>query len=773
MTKATVRKANNPLILGDIFDTFSAHVGDMATYNAFVVPLSDAMKWYNFRSKGGDDGSVPFSVKQSIERIVGKQGQRYFMNLIKDINGVNSGSYNLGISDAMLRNAKTAAVGFNVRVVLQQPTAYFRAAAEISPKYLTAAVFSKNGFEKALQYCQIAQWKAWGYYDMNIGRSMKDVIIGYESGIEKIRNASMWAAGKADERTWGTLWNACELEIKAKNKALTPGTEAFNKAVGARLSEIIDRTQVVDTVFHRSQFMRSKNGLTQLYTSFMSEPTKSYNMLRNAVVAVARDKNKASVARLARTVSTYIVTSIATAAAAAIADAFRDDDDEKKWIEKYFDTFMDNALDNLNPFNLIPIAKDIVSMLDGFNPSRLDMQGLSKLVSVGRAWEKYLTGESKWPLYKLIYKTAEAASYVTGIPVGNLMRSFNSLYNTFIDSTLMWDTSTRTKAAFKNALLSEDDEAAEAAIADYIKQANADYQKKYAKDMPEIKSKAKVNSWVKDIVKDCYTAGELTKKQAENALREYGGVDDSKAMYGMFDSWDFENAKDDLDDSDYPGIYDDMFSAMRSGSSISSYVDELTANGYEEDSVSSTVRQRIREWYQDKAEDGRSRISKDQAKTMLKKYSDLDDDEVSALVEKWTCYVVTGIDYDGIADAFQSDKITANRAKDMMMKYGGLSSYEASIRVSAFEFRKNNPEFKDAKEETIAKYTEYCEPYGVTPNEYFSFRDSLPKYDSDGNGSFKQSEVEDALRAMPGLTDAKRAQMWQSVNKKWKNNPFR
>lgn len=207
---------------------------------------------------------------------------------------------------------------------------------------------------------------------------------------------------------------------------------------------------------------------------------------------------------------------------------------------------------------------------------------------------------------------------------------------------------------------------------------------------------------------------------------------------------------------------------------------------------------------------------------MLKKYSDLDDDEVSALVEQWTCYVVTGIDYDGIADAYQSGKITesrakellirygddsnddasskvkrwkcfvdtgidyddinkeynnggitASRAKDMLMKYGGLSSDEASVRVSAFEFRKNNPEFKGAKEETIAKYTEYCEPYGVTPNEYFSFRDVLPKYDSDGNGSFKQSEVEDALRAIPGLTDAKRAQMWQSMNKKWKNNPFR
>ncbi len=88
-TKATVEGANNALLLGDIFDTFVRHVDTMSSYNAFVIPLSDAMKWYNYT-----DGGV--SVKQSIERLVGKRGQQYFINFIVAINGTSSSNIGLG-----------------------------------------------------------------------------------------------------------------------------------------------------------------------------------------------------------------------------------------------------------------------------------------------------------------------------------------------------------------------------------------------------------------------------------------------------------------------------------------------------------------------------------------------------------------------------------------------------------------------------------------------------------------------------------------------------
>ena len=65
------------------------------------------------------------------------------------------------------------------------------------------------------------------------------------------------------------------MECMDRHPDLQPGTEKFYQEVGKRFSEIIDKTQVVDSVLHRTQIMRSENGLTKMATSFMGEPLKT------------------------------------------------------------------------------------------------------------------------------------------------------------------------------------------------------------------------------------------------------------------------------------------------------------------------------------------------------------------------------------------------------------------------------------------------------------------------------------------------------------------
>ena len=62
---------------------------------------------------------------------------------------------------------------------------------------------------------------------------------------------------------------------------------------------------------------------------------------------------------------------------------------------------------------------------------------------------------------------------------------------------------------------------------------------------------------------------------------------------------------------------------------------------------------------------------------------------------------------------------------------------------------------------------------GVTPRAYVSYKQTLPLYDTDGNGSFKQEEVQAALDSLP-LTTEQRAALWQMQNKSWKpsSNPY-
>lgn len=75
--------------------------------------------------------------------------------------------------------------------------------------------------------------------------------------------------------------------------------------------------------------------------------------------------------------------------------------------------------------------------------------------------------------------------------------------------------------------------------------------------------------------------------------------------------------------------------------------------------------------------------------------------------------------------------------------------------------------------------------YGVSPSSYVTFKEALPKFDADGNGTFKQAEIKAAIDAMgvkygtvlPGgnkLTTTQQAVLWQLANKSWKpkNNPY-
>lgn len=430
MTKAVVKGANNPLIVGDIFDTFTQHVDDMASYNGMMIPLSDAMKWFNYRART-DDMKVR-SVKRSMERRAGRHAQGYFTTLIKNLNGINDRGERIGIMDTLTNHAKAAAIGANLRVVLQQPTAYVRAAAVISPKYLLKALTHIPDVRGAKQNSAIAQWKSWGFYDISIGKSMRGLLFDDGSVLDNVKEWSMAPAGLADEVTWGTLFNACRLEARDQH----PGAsrQEIDAAAGRRLSEIVDRTQVVDSPFHKSQIMRSKDGLTRMYTAFMAESTKNYNLLRTALSRAMERRDKESMLGFVRTGVVFLVTSAFTSAFAAVPDMLRDDDKTRTLIEKYLAALKANMADNANPLAMIPVVKDILSLLEGYDVSRLDLQAADKLINTGRIWNKQLSaeaGERPYTNWYMAYQTAQALSSATGIPVGNLMRTVSSVANLF------------------------------------------------------------------------------------------------------------------------------------------------------------------------------------------------------------------------------------------------------------------------------------------------------------------------------------------------------
>ncbi len=595
-TKQTRERAANALIVDDIFDVFTKHVTDMATYSTFTAPLSDAMKWFNHRNVEFDGviAADTDSVQRQIELTYGKEYLEYFKKLIKDINAESVNGIESQIASTLVSKMKAASVGGNLRVAIQQPTAYIRAAAVMNPKYMAQAVFKKSAMKKAKENSAITQWKSWGYFETSIGQSMKSVITGQQSLKENIVEKSMILAQLGDDVTWGYLWNACEAEIKDKHPDVRYDSKEFIKLVADRFDEIVDKTQVVDSVLHRSQIMRSQDKLVQMATSFMAEPTKSYNLMVNAIRDVTEKKSKSSVKRFGKVLTAYTATQVINAAVVAVIDATRDlEDNDKTFWDKYIENLKGNMVDNMNPISMIPFAKDIVSIFQGYDISRLDMQGISKLYAGASNMAKYITDpeyREKHTFYDVSKETARGISLVTGIPGFNVLRDIESLYHTVTGKWLggIIRSNTRQYQRSVDALLSGNNDEYDSII-----------QELSDKNVEE----DKIESGIQNELKKRYTAGEMEQGTVENILKEQFNMDDNDIYYKL-KKW--ENGSDW---TKYSDLYSSMDNAYETGKisdrdKIKKEIEDLKKHGVKEENIKSQITEKYKPLYLEAKKNG-------------------------------------------------------------------------------------------------------------------------------------------------------------------------
>ena len=454
MTKLTQPKAKNPVELRSAMDSFAAHLNQMSTYAAWLGTNEDINRLINFKYLGSDL-EVRDTAKRMIETVYGKNGEAYLDNLLGDIAQGTKAGRDKAITEALTGNWKAAKVGANLRVVVQQPTSIFRALDMLDPKYFAAGGSVKKGWEKAKKYSQIAQWKDWGYFEINTGRSLRELVVGTESAVDKIRNATMWAAGAADSATWGYLWNAVENETADLHPELSKGSDAFYKATAERFGQIIDRTQVVDSVLHRTQIMRSSNALDKMASNFMGEPSKIYNMVARSIVDLTNAKTevekKAAIRSTARTVAALTASFAVNALAQSLIDGLRDDDRDKKlsekFVENYFgitgeeENFADawsnfwggNLWQNFNPFGYLPYVKDVMSLIQGYSVDRSDMASVTEIINAMRQFAKSIAGDGQKTVWATGFEALAKVADLLGIPVSNIKRDAVAILNTILN----------------------------------------------------------------------------------------------------------------------------------------------------------------------------------------------------------------------------------------------------------------------------------------------------------------------------------------------------
>ena len=668
-TKQLTKNANNAIIVDSIFDVWSDHMADMAKYNAMVLPMLDAMRWYNYQAE-------TTSVQQALQRAFGGEAGRYFMDFMQDMNGAGEGGRGEGWYSKMMSGAKVASVAANIRVALQQPTSIARASAQLNPKYLAAGAAMKGGREKALQYSGLAVWKDLGYFDVNVNRGMREQIKHADTLKDKIQEKSMTLAEKGDQLTWGALWNACELETK--DKTGLSGEELMQKTA-ERFDEVILATQVMDSTLTRSSNMRGKNALMKEFSAFMAEPTLTYNMLldcysefdkikrsKGTAAAMSQMKGKAL-----RTAAVYCASAALTAVAQSIGDAGRDDDDYETWLQKFTQHYTENFLDNLNPAKLVPIVSQVWGMsakaLNKLNPFRnnpkaskvwgtvfngrdmelLGLQPVQQSLDALLIWGETVSlalgiqdkpTQTTWygnmTDYGKIYKTLQAFSSWTGLPFGAATREFQSGYNTILRPLL-----------------------------------NETWGRASGKELPKWRT---YDGGPQRQIKSAWESGLVDDEEAKKLLISEGVAKDEieagKTIYGW--SIDGASAYKAVKEAAVKGDVKGYKEAMKA----------MTSAGYTESDVKTEVRKAIKQQYQ-QPESGLE-LSKAYCIKYLQQFAGMDQADAEETAQEWTCYKVTGIAFDDIKESYVSGEIGAARAKQLRMTYGGADEKSADKTIT-------------------------------------------------------------------------------------------
>ena len=465
---------SNPLEVQNFVEMWAAHMEQMSDYNAFVLPIEDMTRLMNYKTDND-------TVRSVMQERYGNQVPDYILSFLRRLNGNAKSEMGSALVNKLVGGAKGAAVGGNLSVASQQATAVLRAYALIDAKYLVkgmgagalSAAKMKKSYAEIMDWAPIATQKSWGYFDTNMTRGTYDR--ARQTAMGKLDDALGYLSQKGDELAFTMIWEAVKREVAAES-GLTRGTEAYFRRCGERFTEVIDQTQVVDSIFQRTELATEK-GLARLWTSFMSEPFKQYNMLWRAgwdLKEAWRSGNKAAIKQarnqMIRTSASVVLSSVAAAAAKSLISAMRDDDDEKKekdesgktvtvgvrgFGEKYWDAFLPNLLDNAT--GLLPLVGNwLGSFITGetYNSSSMDS---ALLDSITRMWQALGKGdyEMAW------YRGLQVVSNATGLGLGNAYRDGKALFTTLVKTlqrdTLAgtaWDKSkpfaTRLQAATKN-----------------------------------------------------------------------------------------------------------------------------------------------------------------------------------------------------------------------------------------------------------------------------------------------------------------------------------
>ena len=652
---------------------------NVAHYREIVNTYYAKNNGKNTENKGNSKNKPLITMKNALENSLGKYGSIYVSNYIDALSGGLRSDPAEGFFNKMLGKFKKVKVAANLSVIIQQSSAVGRALIMIDPKYfLTTAKW--KGYEELKKYSGIAVIKEMGRYDIDTGRGTAEWLMQpdfsgkdletvkkkakafFKLGDSSYRDDVMgWAAGKADEVTWNLIWQAVKAEI-ADTKHLS-GEELLRTA-GKRFNEVIEATQVYDSVISRSPYMQSNAGLVRMATAFMAEPVTTINLLHDALFQFRQNKTPQNAKYLSRAIGGYLAASLLNAFLKSFITAARDDDENLSYAEKYVEALINNSLSEISLLQKLPIIKDLISLFQGYDISRTDMDIISdfmdnveKLFALGKdSYKEKTEKEQQEQLKATIINIFGSLGAFAGLPITNIIRDSNAIIrfgNALKDDKkpslqgIKYSSIEGIISAFDNrwvnpaeSLRDDENDVYKAMLSgDESKLAEAwDKYESYLIYMGKTEDDAykKVRSDVKKKLKVGVLNGKIEDGDAEKYLIDY--LDDENG-YWTVKEWHFAS-KEENDGLSF-SKYDRLKSEVLKGGDISDAVKELTDHNTKEKSVQTHVSDIIHEAFDN------DEITEEKMRKLLDTYKGFavtqsiitnpveDEKDIVRLADKW------------------------------------------------------------------------------------------------------------------------------------------
>ena len=756
-THAQNPNAKAPFVLEGFNEIWVDHVNEMSRYHGTVPALEDMRRVMN-SSSYSETSAESMSLKQMMENAYGKEAVDYFDNLYREANSGAITDKLQKTSQKLLSLFRKNSVAYSLSVLVQQSASLVRAYSLIDKKYfgfkgfgtitsgVVKAVSDKwtkahtNAYNEMLKYAPgVTMAKEIGGFDTATGGSIRSYLLDTGKSLkqkwntgtaaEKVKavlelvddNAIANLPNLADKIAWIEIWNACKREAVAKHKDLAPNSEEFMQAVGERFTEVIRATQVYDSIFAKSPMLKSKHLSVQYLVSFANEPNTIANMAEKAV----RDATKGNWKGGLRTAGVLIHSIIFTNVMKSIIYAMRDDDEDETYIEKYIEAVAGNMMSDFNPLNYIPVARDVVSLAQGYDVERADMaivaDAIDAIYMAGKNWftetddmteEQLIAFDKK--VTEANWKLVESIATFFGIPVKNIRREIVGVINhakiahANVGKTTAhsaWEKAVESAAnsiPFVQTSKAKQDKLYEAIISGdktYVARLKAGY-----------KDDAAYNSAVRKALR------ENDPRIHEAAQARYNGnIAECKRIYneikneGMFSPNDILEA---INSEESKIRNEEKPETVSSSYSSTDFVNAVIVG---DTSLAATMKDDI---ISAKVANGKSQEEAEEA---------------------FTTSVSTAT-----RNSFDSSLLDEAGAKKMLREYADMDEEEADSKVRYWAMAKAYPQYRDdLSEARVEKYNEFAEPAGISLDVFVQYlrgtSDIETKYD-------KWGDVEESVR---------------------------